>query len=132
MLGRGIGRVFQFAALVRDVPDIAIAAVDIGCALRDRHIVLLGVFDGVFARDDVPFAPWRDDRQMRRNGFIRQFETHLVVALAGAAVRKRVAPGLQGHFRLALCEQRPRNGGAEQIFMLVDARRNAPASKDSR
>ena len=46
------------------------------------------VFDGVLARDDVPLAPRRDHRQVRRQRLVGQLEAHLVVALAGAAVRQ--------------------------------------------
>ena len=86
------------------------------------------VFDGVLARDDVPFAPRRDHRQMRRQRLVGQLETHLVVALAGAAVGQRVAAGGQRHFHLFLGQQRPRDGGAQQILVLVDAAGRAPAS----
>ncbi len=39
-VGRGVGGIFQRAAFVRDVPDVAVAAVDLGGGLRDRHVVL--------------------------------------------------------------------------------------------
>src|SRR5438046_6351691 len=50
-------------------------------------------------RSDVPFAPGRDNLHVWRDGFVSQFETDLVVALAGAAVRKAVGAELQRNFR---------------------------------
>ena len=120
MLGSRVGRIFQFAAFMRDVPDIAIAAVDLGGRLRDRHVVLLRVFDSVFARNDVPLAPRSDHVQVRRDGFIGQLKPHLIVALAGAAVRQGIAARFQRNFRLPLGKQRPRNRRTQQIFVLVD------------
>ena len=118
---RGVGRVFERAAFVRDVPDVAVAAVDLGGRSGDRHVVCARVFDGVFARNDVPFAPRRDHRQLRRQRLVGELEAHLVVALAGAAVGQRVAAGGQRHFHLLLGQQRPCDGCAQQVLVLVDA-----------
>ena len=118
---RGVGRIFERPAFVRDVPDIAVAAVDLGGRCRDRHVVLAGVLDGVLARNDVPFAPWRDHRQLRRQRLVGQLEADLIVALAGAAVRQGVAAGGERDFHLLLGQQRPGDRGAEQILVLVDA-----------
>ena len=92
---RGVGRVFERAALVRDVPDVAVAAVDLGGGGGDGHVVRRGVVDGVLARNDVPLAPRRDHRKLRRQRLVGQLEADLVVALAGAAVGQRVAAGLR-------------------------------------
>jgi hypothetical protein len=46
------------------------------------------------ARLEVPLAPRRDDRELGRERAERELEAHLVVALAGGAVRDRVAAGL--------------------------------------
>ena len=78
-----------------EVPDVAVAAVDILFALLDGNIVLFGVGNGILARIDVPFPPGRDDLQVRSNGFVGEFEAHLIVALAGATVRKAVSAELQ-------------------------------------
>ena len=85
-----VGRVrgiFEHAAFVAQVPDVAVAAVDILLGLLDGNIVRLRVGDGFFARDDIPFAPRSDDLQFRREGFGGKLETDLIVAFAGAAVR---------------------------------------------
>ena len=115
-----VGRIFELAAFVAEVPDVAIAAVDIFFALLNGNVVLLRVGDGIFAGIDVPFAPGRDNLHVWRDGFVSQFETDLVVALAGAAVRKAVGAELQRNFRLALGDDGPGHGSAEEIGVLVD------------
>ena len=60
---------------------------------------------------------------MRGQRLVGELETHLVVALAGAAVRQRVAAGGERHLHLPLGEQRAGDRGAEQVLMLVNASR---------
>src|SRR4029077_12915115 len=115
-----IGRVFQFAAFVTEVPDVAVAAVDIFLAFLDGNFVLLGVSDGVFAGIDVPLAPRRDDPHVRCDGFVGQFESHLIVAFAGAAVGEAVGAELQRDFRLTLGDDGPRHRSAQQVRVLVN------------
>ncbi len=120
-----------------EVPNVAVAAVNVLLALLDGNVVLLGVGDGVFTRINVPLAPRRNNLHVGRDGFVGQFEADLVVAFAGAAVRKavgsklqrdfRLALGddavgskLQRDFRLALGDDGPRHGSAEQISVLVN------------
>ena len=57
--------------------------------------------------------------QFRGQGHVGQLEAHLVVALAGGPVAYRVRPGLLGHVHLGLGNQRPGNGGAQQILPLI-------------
>ena len=121
VIGRGVGGVFERAALVRDVPDVAVPAVDLGGGGGDGHVVRARVLDGVLARDDGPLAPRRDHRKLRRQGLVGELEAHLVVPLSRAAVRQRVAAGLERHLDLLLGEQRAGDGGAEQVLVLVDA-----------
>ncbi len=115
-----IGGIFQLAAFVAEVPDVTVAAVDIFLALLHRDVVFLRVGDGIFAGIDVPLAPGGDDLQIWRNRFVGEFETNLIVAFAGAAVGKAVGAELQRDFRLALAEDGPGHGGAEQVGVLVD------------
>src|SRR5256885_11132438 len=119
LVGR-VGGIFEFAAFVAEVPNVAVAAVNVFLALLDGNVVLLRVGDGVFARIDVPLAPGRDDLHAGSDGLVRQFETHLVISLAGAAVREAVGAKLQRDFRLALGDYWPRHGGAEQVGVLVN------------
>src|SRR5882762_6694116 len=116
----GVGRIFEFAAFVAEVPDVTVAAVDIFLALLDGNVVLLGVGNGVFTRINVPLAPRRNDLHVGRDGFVGQFEADLIVAFAGATVREAVGAELQRNFRLALGDDGPRHGSAEQISMFVN------------
>src|SRR4029077_5114984 len=86
-----VGGILELAAFVAEVPDVAVAAVDVFLALLDGNLVRFGVGDGVLARIDVPFAPRRNDLQSGRDGFVGQLEANLVVAFAGAAVREAIS-----------------------------------------
>ena len=86
----------------------------------DRDLVPVGVLDQAGARGQVPFAPRRDDFDVRRERVIAQFEAHLVVALAGRAVRDGIGAGLAGDLDLALGDQWPRDRGAEQVLAFIE------------
>lgn len=62
--------------------------------LGDRDLVLLGKFEQVGAALERPVAPRRDDLDVRVQRIGRQFETDLVVALAGGAMSNRVGASL--------------------------------------
>ena len=79
---------------MRDVPDVAVAGVNLGGGGGDGHVVRGRVGQAVFARLEVPDAPRGDDREIRRERHVRQFEAHLIVALAGRAVTDRVGADL--------------------------------------
>src|SRR5262249_27597149 len=81
-----VGGILELAAFVAEVPDVAVAAVDVFLALLDGDVVFLGVGDRVFARVDVPLAPRCYDLELRGDGFVSQFEADLVVAFASAPV----------------------------------------------
>src|SRR5258708_30096734 len=102
------------------MPDVAIATVDIFFALLHGNVVFLSVGNGVFAGINVPFAPGSDNLQIGRDGFVGQFETHLVVAFAGATVGKTVGAELERDFGLPLAEDGAGHGGPEQIGVFVD------------
>ena len=82
--------------------------------------MLLGIIETVFARLQRPFAPRRDYFQLRSQRLIRQFETDLIVALAGAAVSHRGRAFAQRDFNLMLRDHRSRQRSPQQIFVLVD------------
>ena len=54
--------------------------------LGDRNLVLFGKVDQLGPAAQVPFAPWGDDLNLGVERVGGQFETDLVVALAGGAV----------------------------------------------
>ncbi len=88
--------------------------------LGDRDLVLLGEREQRLARAEVPFAPGRDHGDVGLERVVGELEAHLVVALAGRAVRDRVGADLLGDLDLLLGDQRPRDRGAEQILALIE------------
>ena len=99
----GVGRERRFAAFV----------------LGDRYLVLLGEGEQRLARAEVPFAPRRDDFHVGLERVIGKLEAHLVVALAGGAVGDGIGADFLRDLDLLLGDERPRDGGAEQILALV-------------
>ncbi len=122
-------RILEDAALVADVQQVAVGAVGLLARHRNGDAVLLGVGDQLGARGEIPDAPRRDDLDVRLEGVGGELEAHLVVALAGGAVRDRVGALGAGDFDLPLGDQRPRDRGAEQVDVLVH-RRGAQHRKD--
>src|SRR5208283_3018448 len=117
----GVRKIFQVPALVAQVPDIAVAAVDVGATLFHRDLVLLRIGDGVFARVNGPLPPGSDDGEVGSNGLVRQLKTDLVISLAGTTMREAVGAELQGEFGLTLGQHGARHGSAEQVGMLVNS-----------
>ena len=78
-----------------------------------------GEFEQLGAAGQIPFPPRRDHLDVGLERIIGEFETHLVVALAGRAMGDRVGADLLGDLDLLLGDQRPRDGGAQQIDALI-------------
>src|SRR2546427_83894 len=72
-----------------DVPEIAIAAVNLLPACGDLNAVLLCVVQTIFARLQIPLPPRCNHFEFRRQRLICQLESNLVVAFSGAAMRER-------------------------------------------
>ena len=87
---------------------------------RDRNLVLLGIFDQLRARAEIPFPPGRDHPDVGLQRVIGKFETHLVVALAGGTMRHRVGADGARDLDLALGDQRARDRGAEEIDAFIE------------
>ena len=85
----------------------------------DRYAGLLGISHQLLARQQIPFAPRRDDLDVRVQRIGAQFEAHLVVALAGRAVRDGLCAGLVGDLNQTFGDQRARDRGAEQVFAFI-------------
>jgi hypothetical protein len=85
-----------------------------------RDAVRLGVGQQLLAREQVPLAPGRDDLHVGHQRVGAQLEAHLVVALAGGAVRDGVGAGLARDLDQPLGDERARDRGAEQVLALVD------------
>ena len=105
---------------MRDVPDVAIAAVDFLGRLRDWNIVLGGVIERVLARNDGPFTPRRNHGKVRGQRFVSQLEADLIVPFARAPMRERVTPCTKRNFNLFLGQQRTRNRCSQQVLVFVD------------
>ncbi len=85
-----------------------------------RNAVCLGIGHQFFARQQVPFAPGRDHLDVRHQRIGAQLEAHLVVALAGGAVRDGLGAGCFGDLHQPLGDERAGNRGAEQVFAFID------------
>ena len=88
--GRG-PRILEEPGLQRAAPDVLVDRVRALLRLLNRQVVLLRVHDRLVA-GQREVAHGRDARELRREGGNRRLEPHLVVALAGAAVRDAVRP----------------------------------------
>src|SRR5512140_1140225 len=120
-IGRGwLCRIFENSALVRDVPDIAVARIDLLSRCRNGNVVFRSVLECVCATLDVPLTPGGDDWKVRCERGISQLETNLVVSLAGAAVGKRICTNSACHFNLTPRNERAPHRSAEEVFTTVD------------
>ena len=100
----GVGRERRLAALV----------------LGDRDLIFFGKGEQRFARAEIPFAPRRNHFHVRLERIIAELETHLIVALAGRAMRHGIGADNLCDLDLLLGDQRPRDRGAEQILALIE------------
>ena len=114
-------RVLQNLALGGDVQEVRVGRKRRFAALvlGDRDLMLLGEGNERIAGGELPFAPRRDDLDVGLERVSRQFEAHLIVALAGRAMSDRVSAHFAGDLDQVLGDQRPRNRGAKEVQALV-------------
>ncbi len=95
---------------------------------------LFGELDHLRARGELPLgiAPRRDHPDAGLERVVRELEPHLVVALAGRAVRDGVGAGRARDLDLALGDERPRDRRAEEIDALVERVRRGASGRRSR
>ena len=84
-------------------------------------VVRLGVVDLLVAALDVPLTPRSNDGHIRAESLQGQLETHLVVALAGAAVADGVGAFLDGDIGQSLCDAGTGEAGAQQVILVLSA-----------
>ena len=121
-LFRGLGPgVFQDVPLEGDVQQVAIRAPGKFLAGRHRDAVLFRIFFQGGAAFHGPLAPGSDDLDRRVEVVVGDLEANLVVALAGGAVGNGVGAFLGGDFHLRLGDQRPGDGGAEEVATFVNS-----------
>ena len=117
-----VGGVFQIQSLMRKVPQVLILGI-VGFPVDfQRDMMGFRIFDFLFTGFDIPFAPGGDNLHIRRKGFNRQLEPHLVVALAGAAVANGVRALCQRDFYNALGNNRAGKRRTQQIPLVSSAR----------
>ena len=117
---RFLPRVLKHAALVADVEQVTVHAVGLGLGDGHGNVVTPGVVDQCGARVEVPHAPRGDHLDIGLQGVVGQLEPHLIVALAGGAVGHGLGVLRQRHLELALGDEGPGDGGAQQVGALVD------------
>ena len=101
------------------VPDIAVAAVNLFPAGSHGDAALLGVIQAIFAGFQSPFAPRSNHLQFRSQCLKGMFKPHLIVALASASVGHSSSVFLERHFHLILGDHRTRQRRTQQILVLV-------------
>ena len=118
-LGPGI---FQLTALIGDVQCVGIHGVRRTTVLLacDRNAIGLGIGDELFARVQIPEPPRRNDLDVRLERVSTQLEAHLVVALAGCAMRNGITTGLLGNLDQPTRDQWAGNRSPQQILALVN------------
>ena len=101
------------------MPDVPIHG--IGVLFGDGNVqpVRLCVVYLLVARLDVPNAPGRYYLHVGRERFYRKLETHLIVALARAAVADSVGFFALGYFDEAFCYDGTRERRAQKVLALV-------------
>ena len=118
-LGPGI---LKGAALEGDVEEVPVHGIGLLRGDVDGDLVLPGVVDEVRPGLECPVGgtPWRDELDCGIQRVCGEFEADLVVALAGRAVADVLGAFLAGDFHEVLGDQGARNGGAQQVHVLVD------------
>ena len=120
---RLVGRVFQVGALVADVPEVAVARVDLLLASARSGMPCALAYSTAASRlVSSKRGSFHGAMILRsgRQGHVGQLEADLVVALAGGAVGDGVGLVPAGAVDLGLGDQRPGDGRAQQVLALVD------------
>ena len=117
-LGPGI---LQVAALVGNVQQVGVHGIRRLVLLLeiDRYVVIPAIGQQLLPGVQVPLPPRSNHLDVGIQRIGAQLEPHLVVALAGCAVRDGVGAGFFRDFHQAPGDQRPGNGGAQQVFPFI-------------
>ena len=117
---RFVGRVLEIEPLVGEVPHVLVLGV-VGLAGNlQRDVMRFGVRNFILPAFEVPDPPRRDDRHVGGECLDGQLKPDLVVALSGAAVADGVGALCLGDLDDPLGDQRPCEGGSQQIFAFID------------
>jgi hypothetical protein len=118
--GRRVPGILEGAALVGEVPEVAVAAVDLARGGARGDPVLGEVGEQVLAAAELPVPPCRDHLEIGCQRRVGRLEADLVVALAGAAMGEGIAAEPSRRLHLRLGDRRPGDRGAEQVAAFVD------------
>lgn len=121
--GRALVRVLEDAGLVGAVGKVGVHAPGLRFCASNGDIVLLGVVEEVLTAlefvAELREPPWGDDFDGGLEGVEGKLEADLVVALAGAAVRDKVALVLLGDADLGAGDDGAGKRGAEEVAAFV-------------
>jgi hypothetical protein len=120
VLVRLVPGILQDAALKADMEQVFVGTVGIFLGHRHRDIVFLGISDQFLPGVQVPDPPGGDDRQFGIERQVGQFETDLIVALAGGSMADAIGPFGSGDPHLFLGDQRPGKRSPQQVGAFVD------------
>ena len=116
--------IFQYPRLIRDVEEVPVHRVRLLRARFDGDFLFRAILDHLgAARKLLPegrVAPGRDHLQFGREGGGGEFESDLVIALAGGAVGDVLRLFLSRDLDHPLRDQWPRDARAEEILVLVN------------
>ena len=116
-----VGGVLQIQTLVAQMPQVLVLGV-VGLTVDlQGDVVRLGVVDLLVTALDVPLTPRSDDGHIRAQGLEGQLKTHLIVALAGAAVADGICTLLDGDISQCLGDARTCKAGAQQVVLVLSA-----------
>ena len=104
-----------------EVPEIAVHAVNVLFGYGHVYAARRRVVNFILAGFYIPYAPGRYYFQVGSKRFNGQLKTHLVVALAGAAVADGVGTFLDGDVGQSLCDAGTCKAGAQQIVLVLGA-----------
>ena len=121
LVERLVARVLEVEALVAQMPEVLVLGVVRLAVNLQRHVVRLGELYLLLPGLDAPLAPGGDYRHVGDEVLERELKPDLVVALAGAAVANGVRALGYGYLGEALGDDGPREGGAEQVLLILRA-----------
>src|SRR5262249_7130794 len=113
-------RIFQDAAFVAYVHQVAVDRIRLLGGCDDRYLVPLGVSDKVRARLELPLAPRGYNSDIWLQRIIRKLESDLIISLAGGSVSYGLSSFLSSDLDLRLRDQRPRQRGAHEVDTFID------------
>ena len=118
LLGRGHHRILKGTGFNTSPQEIEVDRIRRFLAHRSRDATAFAVGNRLLPTHP-PLASRSQHLQIRRKGCDCHIETHLVIALARAAMGHGVGAHLTGHLHQASGNQRPSQGGGQGIAPLV-------------